>query len=148
MRSERCTSGSEGERQKPTAATPYGADARPLLSAKLPDGRWFRALTVHARMPGALVVDRALNGHRVALAPSQVVAERRSSWTTTKSKKAIAPNEHTFAVACRASTSGYGSATFEKTMHRRGSLRVGAPARVRSRSSPADAALDRRRHCG
>jgi hypothetical protein len=29
MHNERCTSGSEGERQKPTAATPHGADARP-----------------------------------------------------------------------------------------------------------------------
>jgi hypothetical protein len=29
-----------------------------------------------------------------------------------------------------------------------GSLRVGAPSRVRSQSSPANAVLDRRRHCG
>jgi transposase InsO family protein len=79
MHNERCTSGSEGERQKPTAVTPHGADARPLLSAKLLDGRWFRVLTVidqFTRECLALVADGALNGQRVALALSQVVAER------------------------------------------------------------------------
>ena len=64
------------------------------------------------------------------------------------SKKAMARNEHTSAVARRASDAGYDCAIVEKTMHRPGSLRVGAPSRVRSHSSPADAALDRRRHCG
>jgi hypothetical protein len=64
------------------------------------------------------------------------------------SKKAMARNEHTTAVARRASNAGYDCAIVEKTMHRPGSLRVGAPSRVRSHSSPADAALDRRRHCG
>ena len=49
------------------------------MSAKLLDGRWFRVLTVidqFTRECLALVADRALNGHRVALALSQVVAER------------------------------------------------------------------------
>jgi hypothetical protein len=64
------------------------------------------------------------------------------------SKKAMARNEHTTAVARRASNAGYDCAIVEKTMHRPGSLRGGAPSRVRSHSSPADAALDRRRHCG
>ena len=64
------------------------------------------------------------------------------------SKKAMAGNEHTSAVARRASNSGYDCTKVEKTMHRRGSLRVGAPSRVRSHRSPADATLDRRRHCG
>jgi len=50
-----------------------------FLSAKLLDGRWFRVLTVidqFTRECLALVADRALNGPRVALALSQVVAER------------------------------------------------------------------------
>jgi hypothetical protein len=44
------------------------------------------------------------------------------------SKKAMAPNEHTSAVARRASNWGYDCAIVEKTMRRRGSLRVGAPS--------------------
>jgi putative transposase len=50
-----------------------------FMSAKLLDGRWFRVLTVidqFTRESLALVADRALSGHRVALALSQVVAER------------------------------------------------------------------------
>jgi putative transposase len=50
-----------------------------FMSAKLLDGRWFRVLTVidqFTRECLTLVADRALNGHRVALALSQVVAER------------------------------------------------------------------------
>src|SRR5260221_1766867 len=39
MPNERCTSGSEGGRQKPTAATPHGADARPY--PYIPIGRGF-----------------------------------------------------------------------------------------------------------
>ena len=47
------------------------------MSAKLLDGRWFRLLTViDQRECLALVADHALNGHRVALALSQVAAER------------------------------------------------------------------------
>ena len=61
------------------------------------------------------------------------------------SKKAMARDEHTSAVARRASNAGYDCAIVEKAMHRPGSLRVGAPSRVRSHSSPADAALDQRR---
>jgi hypothetical protein len=44
------------------------------------------------------------------------------------SKKAMARNEHTTAVARRASNAGYDCAIVEKTMHRPGSLRVGAPS--------------------
>jgi putative transposase len=50
-----------------------------FMSAKLIDGRWFRVLTVidqFTRECLALVADRALNGHKVALALSQIVAER------------------------------------------------------------------------
>ena len=49
------------------------------MSAKTLDGRWFRVMTVidqFTRECLALVADRALNGHRVALALSQVIAER------------------------------------------------------------------------
>ena len=125
------------------------------MSAKLVDGRWFRVLTVmdqFTRECLALVADGALNGHRVALALSRLVAGRGAPEPITAdnelSKKAMARNEHTTAVARRASNAGYDCAIVEKTMHRPGSLRVGAPSRVRSHSSPPDAALDRRRHCG
>ena len=64
------------------------------------------------------------------------------------SQKARAANEHTSAMARRASSWGYDCALVGQTMRRRGSLRVGAPSRVRSPSSPADAALDRRPHYG
>jgi putative transposase len=50
-----------------------------FMSAKLVDGRWFRVLTVidqFTRECLALVGDSALNGHRVALALSRLVAER------------------------------------------------------------------------
>jgi putative transposase len=50
-----------------------------FMSAKLLDGRWFRVLTVidqFTRECLTLVADGALNGHRVALALSQVLAER------------------------------------------------------------------------
>ena len=64
------------------------------------------------------------------------------------SKKAMAREEYTSAMARRASNFGYDSAKPEGTVRQRGSLRAGAPSRIRSRSSPADAALDRRRHNG
>jgi transposase InsO family protein len=50
-----------------------------FMSAKTLDGHWFRVLTVidqFTRECLTLVADRALNGHRVALALSQVVAAR------------------------------------------------------------------------
>ena len=97
-------------------------------------------------------IDRSLTGQKVALALSLVVAERGAPASITVdnglSKKAMARDEHTSAVARRASNAGYDFAIVKKTMHRPGSLRGGAPSRVRSHSSPADAALDRRRHCG
>ena len=63
----------------PTATRPNAKWSMDFLSAKLLDGRWFRVLTVidqFTRECLALVADRALNGHRVALALSQLVAER------------------------------------------------------------------------
>ena len=139
----------------PRATRPNQNWSMDFMSAKLLDGRWFRVLTVidqFTRECLTLVADGALNGHRVALALSQVVAERGVPESITVdnelSKKAMARNEHTTAVARIASNAGYDCAIVEKTMHRPGSLRVGAPSRVRSHSSPADAALDRRRHCG
>jgi hypothetical protein len=118
-------------------------------------GAGFGFLTVidqFTRESLALLAGRALNGHRVALALSQIVAERGTPESITVdnelSKKARAASEHTSAVARRASNSDYESAIGKQAMHRRGSLRAGAPSRVRSHSSPADAALDRRRHHG
>jgi hypothetical protein len=82
----------------------------------------------------------------------RLVAERAGIQTIVLdnelSKKAILRNEHTSAMARRASNAGYECAIVEKAMRRPGSLRVGAPSRVRSHSSPAGAALDRRRHYG
>jgi putative transposase len=63
----------------PKATRPNQKWSMDFMSAKLLDGRWFRVLTVidqFTRESLALVADRALSGHRVALALSQVVAER------------------------------------------------------------------------
>ena len=49
------------------------------MSAKTVDGHWCCVLTVIDRFTReclALVADRALNGHQVALALSQIIAER------------------------------------------------------------------------
>jgi len=65
----------------PRAMQPNQKSSMDFMSARLLDGRWFRVLTVidqFTRECLALVVDRALNGHRVALALSQVIAERRA----------------------------------------------------------------------
>jgi len=63
----------------PKATRPNQKWSMDFMSAKTLDGRWFRVLTVidqFTRECLALVADRALNGHRVALALSQVIAER------------------------------------------------------------------------
>jgi putative transposase len=63
----------------PKATRPNQKWSMDFMSAKLVDGRWFRVLTVidqFTRECLALVADNALNGHKVALALSQVVAER------------------------------------------------------------------------
>jgi len=63
----------------PRATRPNQKWSMDFMSAKLLDGRWFRVLTVidqFTRECLALLADRALNGRRVALALSQLVAER------------------------------------------------------------------------
>lgn len=63
----------------PKATRPNQKWSMDFMSAKLFHGRWFRVLTVidqFTRESLVLVADSALNGHRVALALSQVVAER------------------------------------------------------------------------
>lgn len=63
----------------PRAARPNEKWSMDFMSVKLIDGRWFRVLTVidqFTRECLALVADQALSGHKVALALSQVVAER------------------------------------------------------------------------
>ena len=126
-----------------------------FVSDTLADGRRFRVLCVlddFSRECLATVVDTSLGGARVVRELELVVNQRGWPHTIVSdnelSKKAMARDEHTSAVARRASNAGYDCAIVEKTMHRPGSLRGGAPSRVRSHSSPADAALDRRRHCG
>jgi putative transposase len=63
----------------PRATRPNEKWSMDFMSAKLLDGRWFRVLTLidqFTRECLALVADSALNGHKVALTLSQVVAER------------------------------------------------------------------------
>jgi hypothetical protein len=63
----------------PKATRPDQKWSMDFMNGKLVDGRWFRVLTVidqFARECRALVADSALNGHRVAQALSQLVAER------------------------------------------------------------------------
>jgi transposase InsO family protein len=104
----------------PKATRPNQKWSMDFMSAKLIDGRWFRVLTVidqFTRECLALVADRALNGHKVALALSQVVAERGTLESITVdnelSKKARGGNEHTSAAAHRASSRGYDCAIIE-----------------------------------
>jgi len=126
-----------------------------FVSGSTSDGRTLRMLTMideYTRESLAIRVGRRLNSYDVidTLAETMVeygVPEHIRS-DNGLSKKAMARNEYTYAVARGASNAGYDCAIDRRTMHRRGSLRVGAPSRVRSHSSPADAALDRRRHCG
>ena len=100
----------------------------------------------------AAVVDTSLGGVRVVRELELVVTDtwRPQSIVSDNelSKKAMARDEHTSALARRASNAGYDCAIVEKTMPRPGSLRGDATSRVRSQSSPARAALDRRRRCG
>jgi transposase InsO family protein len=126
-----------------------------FVSDTLSDGRRFRILCIvddFSRECLATVVDTSLGGVRVVRELERLTIERALPETVVSdnelSKKAMMPSEHTPAMARRASNSSYDCAISEKTMCRRGSLRVGTPSRVRSHSSPADAALDRRRHCG
>jgi hypothetical protein len=53
----------------------------------------------------------------------------------------MASEENTSTMAGRAGNFGYDAAKLEGTVRQRGSLRLGGPSRVRSHSSPADAAL-------
>ena len=126
-----------------------------FVSDTLGDGRRFRILCIvddFSRECLATVVDTSLSGVRVVRELEQLTLERGKPRIIVSdnelSKKAMARDEHTSAVARRASNAGYDCAIVEKAMHRPGSLRGDAPSRVRSHSSPADAALDRRRHCG
>ena len=141
---------------------PLHAPARPneiwaldFMSDSLYQGRRFRTLNIldeGVREALAIEIDTSLPAVRVVRALQQIATWRGLPKTIRLdnglSKKAMARNEYTYAVARGASNAGYDCAIDRRTMHRRGSLRVGAPSRVRSHSSPADAALDRRRHCG
>jgi len=121
---------------------------------QLSNGQSFRALTVidvYSREALAIEVGQRLRGEHVVAVLNRLVQKHgppafiRSD--NELSQKASGGEEYTTAMARGASNSGYDSAILEE-IHRRGNLRVGAPSRVRSPSSPADAALDRRRQCG
>jgi integrase-like protein len=119
------------------------------------DGRRIRALTVidnHTRESLAIEVGQGITGEQVVKVMNRIVAVRGAPLTirvdNELSKKARGGDEYTTAMARGASNWGYDCSMVGQTMRRRGSLRAGAPSRVRSPSSPADAALDRRLHCG
>jgi len=125
-----------------------------FVSDTLSDGRRFRILCVvddSSRECLATVVDTSLSGVRVVRELERLGVERAMPQVVVSdnelSKKAMARDEQASALARKASKAGYDCAIVEKTM-RPGSLRGDAPSRVRSHSSPADAALDQRRHCG
>jgi putative transposase len=117
------------------------------------DGRRFRALTVideWSRECLAIEVDLSLTGERVTRVLEQL-CETRGVPTLIQSDNELSKKARGRGridecdglqdkqLWLRMCATGGPSA---------GSLRVGAPSRVRSQSSPADAALDRRRHCG
>jgi len=95
------------------ARVPASAATRPnekwsmdFVAARLLDGRWFRVLTVvdqFTRECLLLLADSSLNGQKVALALSVVVAERGARL----SKKARSGESHTTAMARGASKWGY-----------------------------------------
>ena len=105
-----------------------------------------------SRQSLAIPVARRLNADDVLAALTELFVEHgppafiRSD--NELSKKARAASEYTSAMARGASNAGYDSVIGEVSMRRPGSSRASAPSRVRSHSSPADAALDRRRHSG
>jgi len=126
-----------------------------FVAERTVDGRPLKMLTVideFSRQCLAIPVARRLNSDDVLATLTELFVEHgppafiRSD--NELSEKARAASEYTSAVARRASNSDYESAIGKQAMHRRGSLRAGAPSRVRSQSAPADAALDRRRHNG
>ena len=105
-----------------------------FVSDTLSDGRRFRILCIvddFSRECLAAVIDTSLGGVRVARELERLTIERAIPEIVVSdnelSKKATAGKEHTSAVARGASNSSYDCA-IEKTMHRRGSLRVGATA--------------------
>jgi putative transposase len=122
---------------------------------QLSNGQSFRALTIidiYSRAALAIEVGQRLRGEHVVAVLNRLMqkhgAPRYLFADNELSKKARAGEGRTTAMARGASKWGYDCAMVGQTMRRRGSLRVGAPSRVRSPSSPADAALDRRRHYG
>ena len=139
-------------RERPVAANQTWAVD--FIHDSLISGRHFRAFAVldqWSRESLAIEVDLSLTGERVTRVLERLRTTRGLPLAIQAdnelNKKAMARDEHTSALARRASKAGYDCAIVVKTM-RSGSLRGGAPSRVRSHSSPADAALDRRRHCG
>jgi putative transposase len=122
-----------------------------FVAARLLDGRWFRVLTVvdqFTRECLLLLADSSLTGQKVALALAQVIAARGAQVSITVDnvlrRQSRSPLEQGSPVAC-------GASGFSNRAHQRlcaSSLRCGAPSRVRSGASPADAALDGRHRFG
>jgi transposase InsO family protein len=79
MHSERCMSGSEGGRQKPTAATPHGAGARPYPSVATWSGFVYVAFVIDAfaRRIVGWRVSRTAHAGFVLDALEQALHERR-----------------------------------------------------------------------
>ena len=106
-----------------------------FVSERLCDGRWFRVLTVvdqFTRECLLLLADNSLTGQKVALALSQVIAERDAPESITVDnvlrRESRSPLEQSSPVACGAS--GFGNRAHQRLCAN--SLRCGAPSRVRS----------------
>src|SRR5712692_9189691 len=118
-----------------------------FVSDTLSDGRRFRILCVvddFSRECLATVVDTSLGGVRVVRELEQLGFERSTPRVIVSDnvlrRQSRSPLEQGSPVAC-------GASGFSNRAHQRlcaSSLRCGAPSRVRSGASPADAALDGR----
>jgi transposase InsO family protein len=133
---------------------PHHVWAYDFVADRTVEGKPLKMLTVideFSRQCLAISVARRLNADDVLATLTGLFVKHGPPafirWDNELSQKASGGGEYTTAMARGASNSGYDSAILER-IRRRGSLRVGAPSRVRSPSSPADAALDWRRHCG
>jgi hypothetical protein len=120
---------------------------------QLAGGRRFRTLNIVdelSRESPAIEVDTSLPGARVVRVLERIARERGyPEWIVTDNELSKKARGHERIDQCDGLqgkqlwllvNEGDGPSA--------GSLRVGAPSRVRSQSSPANAALDRRRHCG
>jgi len=116
-----------------------------FVSDALFDGRRIRALTVvddYSRESLAIEVGESITGEQVVAVMNRIVAARGAPTTirvdNVLRRESRSPLEQSSPVACGAS--GFGNRAHQRLCA--SSLRCGAPSRVRSEASPANAALD------